>query len=89
MVNNIDVHRIQDLLLKPVGKKHKTQESSGTSMPEVAFDAEYGDLIATALRFTPADEYSVERARELITTGQLDTPEAVRTAATNIIQSGI
>jgi hypothetical protein len=89
MVNNIDIHRIQDLLPKPVGKKGRSQESTDTSSPDAAIDVEFGGLIAAALRFPPADEYAVEQARELIVAGLLDTPENIRAAAAGIVQLGI
>lgn len=89
MVNNIDIHRIRDLHPKPIGKRDRSQESPDASSPDAALDVEYGGLIASALRFPQADEHAVERARELIDAGQLDTPDNIRAAAANIVQLGI
>jgi hypothetical protein len=89
MINNIDVHRIQELLPKPVGKKDRGGEASDVPSPDASLNVEYGNLIADALQFPQADEHTVERARELIASGQLDTPENIRAAAANIIQLGV
>jgi len=89
MINNIDVHRIQDLLPKPVEKKDRDRQASDVPSVDASLNVEYGNLIADALHFPQADEHTVERARELIASGQLDTPENIRTAAANIIQLGV
>jgi len=89
MINNIDVHRIQDVLPKPVGKKDRDGQTSGAPSPDASLNVEYGNLIADALHLSEADEHTVERARELIASGQLDTPENIGAAAMNIIQLGV
>jgi len=89
MVNNIDVHRIQDLMPKPVGKKGRNGQTSDVPAPDASLDVEYGQLVTEALGLPQADEQKVERARELIASGQLDTPENIRETAMNIIQWGV
>ena len=89
MINNIDAHRIQDLLPKPVGKKDRDGQASDVPSLDASLDVEYGNLIADAVQSPQADEQTVRRARELIASGQLDTPENIRAAAANMIQLGV
>lgn len=89
MVKNVDIHRIQDLMPKPVGKKGRNGQASDVPSPDASLNVEYGHFVAEALGLPQADEQKVERARELIASGQLDTPENIREAAMNIIQLGV
>ena len=89
MINNIDGHRIQDMLPKPVSKKDRGGQTSEVPSPDASIDVEYGNLIADALQFAQEDKNTVQRARELIASGQLDTPANIRNAATSLLLFGV
>jgi hypothetical protein len=89
MINNIDAHRTQDILQKPVSKKNRAGQTTDLPSPDASIKVGYGNLIADALQLAQAREGTVERARDLIASGQLDTPENIRSAATNMLQLGI
>ena len=89
MINNIDAHRVQDILQKPAGKKNRAEQTTDVPSPDASIKVGYGNLIADALQLAQTEEGTVERARELIASGQLDTPENIRSAATNMLQFGI
>ena len=89
MINNIDAHSPQDMLAKPVNKKNRAGEATDVPSPDASIRVEYGNLIGDALQLGQEDEHAVERARELIASGQLDTPENIRNAATNMLQLGV
>ncbi len=89
MINNIDVHSIQNLQPRPAGKKDRDGHASDVSSPDASISVEYGNLIAEASQLQRADQHTVERAQELISSGQLDTPENIRAAALHLTQFGI
>jgi len=89
MIKNVDTHRLQDMLPKPVSKKSRAGQTTDVPSPDASIKVEYGNLIADALQLGQEDERIVERARELIASGQLDTPENIRHAATNMLQLGV
>jgi len=92
MIKKIDTNQIQDLL-----EKSSSRQSSSTravpnndfGTPDVSFQVNYASLIDKAMQTPKTDSRTVQRARELLLSGQLECPENICEAAENIITFGI
>ncbi len=57
--------------------------------PDATLQVNFADLINQAVQAAEADADAVQKARELLQSGQLTTPENIRSAAQNIVTFGI
>lgn len=83
-INNNQVHNTP----ANCGSKQPAQPiSSPDNQVDVLFQVECKSLANNSL--PPEDEQAVQRARELLASGQLDSPENIRAAAEEILKHGI
>lgn len=87
MINNVNSSNIagvnaKDIQQRPSGKPARGEES------DVTVQVQYDSLVSQAVD-SDVDAQAVEKAKEIIDSGQLDTPENIREAATNIVQYGV
>jgi len=89
MIDKIGSNPISDLL----GKTTNKQVGSGTSGPtndaDASLQVDFGALIDKAAEAQPSDAKAVEKAKQLLQSGQLDTAENIMKAADNILKFGI
>ncbi len=69
------------------------QPNSARALPDkdedVSVQVNYASLIEKALQEPESDAQRVHKARELLLSGQLESPESIRQAAENIVKYGI
>jgi len=56
---------------------------------DATLQADFADLINQAVQPTEAETNAVQKARELLGSGRLTSPENIRSAAENIVSFGI
>jgi hypothetical protein len=56
---------------------------------DATLQVNFADLISQAMQAAEADADAVQRARELLESGRLTSPENIRSAAENIVTFGI
>jgi hypothetical protein len=84
----IDTSGIQDFLERP----RSSQESSPRAVANNEQDAsqvDFASVIDAAMQTPQTDSDVLERARELLESGQLESEQNIRAAAENIIKFGI
>lgn len=90
MIEKIDANQIPDILEKSPSKQ---PDSAKTTPPNNGVDASlqvnYASLIEKANQASQTDSEAVQRAQELLLSGQLESPENTRAAAEDIIMFGI
>jgi hypothetical protein len=69
---------------KPEGGKPSQKPS-----PDAVLSTDYANLIDKANQLQTEDTAALEKARQLLLSGQLDTPENIRCAAENIVNLGL
>jgi hypothetical protein len=69
-------------------KAAKPKENNDKSQ-SVAFDKSFDGYLAKALSTSESESVNIEQIRREMNTGQLDSPEAIRQAAQNILTRGI
>jgi hypothetical protein len=88
MIEKIDNNQIPDALKESSAKKADIPKIPAEE-GDVSLQANYDSLIEKAKEIPPEDSKAVQRAQQLLSSGQLDTPENIRAAAENIIKYGI
>lgn len=89
MIDKINNNRIPDVLRDAVAKSQNCPRSSDDANADVLLQVSHEALIDKAQQPPAEDETAVERARQLLLSGQLDSPENIRKAAENILKFGV
>jgi hypothetical protein len=89
MIDNINAKQVGHIvgrtsLPNPDPANKRAQEDT-----DVTLQVSFADLISKAKDSVPADTNAVEEARELLLSGQLTSPERIRSAIEDILRSGI
>jgi hypothetical protein len=89
MIEKINTNQISDFMDKPVSKQPNTTGAVPDINTDVSIDVNYASLINKAIQVPEADTQAVQRAKELLKSGKLESPENIKQAAENIIKFGI
>jgi len=89
MIEKIENNQVPDIL-----KESSAMQSSPSNIPaktglDASLQVSYDSLIEQAKQIPPEDASVVQRARELLLSGQLDNPENIRAAAEAIVKFGV
>jgi hypothetical protein len=87
MINRIDTSLIKEFLPN-AGKKEGPAKPSALQ-PDAAIQVAYGDLIAGAMDNPETSEMAVEKAKDLVTSGKIDSAEYIQEAAQNMLALGV
>lgn len=88
MIEEIDTNKVRDFLEKSSSR----QPNSAGALPNNDADVSqvnYASFIDDAMQSPQTDTQTVQRARELLLSGQLESPERIREAAEYIVNCGI
>lgn len=89
MIGKIQTNQISELLEELSSKQLDSGSNAKNSDADVSVQVNYASLIDQAMQAPEADGDVVAAARELLLSGQLESPENIRAAAENIIDFGI
>lgn len=89
MIENINNNHITHIM-----GMNSTPQTTGTNQtaagkPNATLQVNFANMVNQALQTGEADTNAVEKARELIQSGRLTTPENIRSAAESILDFGI
>jgi hypothetical protein len=88
MIQNINANTIQDILPKPTQRNGQGACPSTSAEGDATLQIQYAPLVAEAIRASESDVEAVQRAKELLASGQLDTVENIRQAAQDLLDYG-
>lgn len=89
MIDEVDTNQIRDFLEKSSSRQPNSAGALPNDDADVSVQVNYASLIDNAMQSPQTDTQAVQRARELLLSGQLESPENVREAAENIVNFGI
>ena len=91
MIDKINLHQTQEYLAKQLSnnKQPDSARNCTDNDVDVLLKVNYASLIDKASQITQNDNEALQRARELLLNGQLESPENIRAAAENIAKFGI
>ncbi len=89
MIEKVDSNQIQGFLEKSSSR----QPNSTAALPDNDVDAsiqvDYASFIDRAMQTPQTDSRAVQKARELLLSGELESPENIQQAAENIVNFDI
>jgi hypothetical protein len=88
MIDKIDSNPIPELPGKPTAKKLELNETTNNT-PDATLEVNYEALIQKAMESPESDAAQVEKVKELIASGELESIDKVWEAAKDIIDLGV
>jgi hypothetical protein len=88
LIEKIKNNQISNIL-KESSKQLDSSKSSENTQADALLQVSHDSLIEQAKQVPSEDENAVQKARQLLLSGQLDTPENIRAAAEAIVKFGI
>ncbi len=89
MIEKINNNNINDFVEKPPPNQPNPAGHLTGKDDDVRVQVDCASLIEKAMQPPQTDTDAVQQARELLLSGQLETPENIRQAAENIIKFGV
>lgn len=89
MINKIGNNQVSDILREAPPKQAGSCGVSDNCKADASLQVSHDALIEKAQQAPAEDTDAVTRARQLILSGELDSPENIRKAAENIAKFGV
>ncbi len=89
MIDKIEAHQIQDFPAKLSSRQFDSPKALPNNDVDISVRVSYASLVDKAIHVSQADGDAIQRARELLLSGRLESPENIRAAAENIMRFGI
>ena len=89
MIEKINNNQVPDILKESLSKQPGPSKVPASNEVDASLQVSYDSLIEQAKQIPPEDASVVQRARELLLSGQLDSLQNIRAATENIIRFGI
>ena len=89
MIEKINNSQVPDILKESFSKQPEPSKGSADNQADASLYIGNESLIEKAMQIPPEDADAVQRARQLLLSGQLENPENIRAAAENILKFGI
>jgi hypothetical protein len=89
MINNIHNNQVTSTVGSSGLPHAEAVNRRPSEQSDAAAQVDFADLINQAMQATQAEADAVQKARELLQSGRLTSPENIRSAAENIITFGI
>lgn len=89
MIDKITNSQMQDILGRSSARQPESAKTPSDSGADVSIQVEYASLINKAMQIQHSDTDAVVKARRLVLSDQLDSPQNIRAAAENIVTLGI
>jgi hypothetical protein len=89
MIQNINGRGAQEIMAKPAQRNGQGAAAPSQAPVDATLQIQYGPLVAQAIQGSESDAEAVQRAQALLASGQLDSVEAIRAAAQDLVDFGI
>ncbi|MGA2677963.1 MAG: hypothetical protein ABSF37_01540 [Sedimentisphaerales bacterium] len=89
MIDKINTNQISDHFDGSSAGKSNHSKAVTSNQADDTLQIDNARLIEQAVNSQPTDTDAVQKARELIQSGQLDTPANIKEAAANIAKFGV
>ncbi len=89
MIEKINNNQVPDILKESSSRQPELSSEAAETQVDASLQVTYDSLIEKAKELPPQDADAVERARLLLLSGELESPENIRAAAENIAEFGI
>jgi hypothetical protein len=89
MIDKININQISDYFDGSQAGQQNRPKAVANSQADATLQIDYARLMEQAINSQPTGNDAVQKAKELLQSGQLDNPANIREAAANIIKFGV
>jgi hypothetical protein len=89
MIDKIDKGQIHEILANLASRQNRSTENLEKNSPDASLQIDYAALIKRATEIPQTDTAAIARARQLLSSGELESTDSYRKVAENIIELGI
>lgn len=89
MIEKINNNQVPEILKESSSRQPELSSEPPETQVDASLQVTYDSFIEKAKELPPQDGDAVERARRLLLSGELESPENIRAAAENIAKFGI
>ena len=89
MIEKVDTNQIQGFLEKSSSRQPNSAAALPGNDEDVSVQVNYASFIDRAMQIPQTDTQAVQQAKELLLSGQLESPENFQRAAKKILTCGI
>jgi len=89
MIENIQNNRVAQMMGMAVPPRGDATGQAPASDLDATLQVNFADMVNQAMQATETDVNAVTKAKELLQSGQLTTPENIRSAAEDMLTFGI
>ncbi len=89
MIDKINTNQIRDMIEQSASKQTDPAKAPLDNQVDASLQVDYASLVEKAILIPPENARAVEEARQLLLSGQLDSPDNIRQAAENMLEFGI
>ncbi len=89
MIEKIQPNHIPDMLEKSSAQQSGPAKTTADNQEDASLQVDYDSLIEKAKQTASTDPNALQQARDLLLSGQLESPENIQEVAENIIKYGI
>jgi hypothetical protein len=89
MIDKININQISDHFDGSQAGQQNRSKAVANSQADATLQIDYARLIEQAINSKPTETDAVQKAKELLQSGQLDNPASIKEAAANIIKFGV
>jgi len=89
MIENIKNNHVAHMMGINAAPRADATSQPAADNSDATLQVEFADMVNQALQATETDADAVEKARELLQSNRLTTPENIRSAAESIVTFGV
>ncbi len=89
MIEKVDTNQIQNFLEKTPSRLPSSTPVVSGNDADVSVQVDFASFIDAAMQTPKTDSQAIEKAKQLLLSGQLESPENIKQAAENILNLGI
>jgi hypothetical protein len=89
MIQNVNGRATQEIMPKPAQRNGQGVAASSQAPVDATLQIQYAPLVAQAIQGSESDCEAVQKAQALLASGQLDSVDAIRAAAQDLVDFGI
>ena len=88
MIDKVNTSQLQEILANAAAKQNRIAEPDKNNSVDASLQADYSSLIKQASATSQDDQKKVQKAKELLESGLLETNEYIHQTVRNIVQFG-
>lgn len=89
MIDKINTTQIRDIMDKSVPRQQDQAKAQPDNQIDASLQVKFASLVEKAMQIPAENTQALEQAKQLLLSGELESPENIKQAAQNIVEFGI